>query len=39
MAVLAPVAEPAAFMVASLGAHVEALTVTNVASGVMARCG
>jgi len=35
VAVLAPVAEPAAPTVASLGAHVEALTVTTVASAVM----
>jgi len=35
VAVLAPVAEPAALTVASLGAHVEALTVTTVASAVM----
>ena len=33
----APVAVPAALMVASHGAHVEALTVTTVASAVMAR--
>jgi len=37
VAVLAPVAEPAAPTVASLGAHVEALTVTTVASTVMAQ--
>jgi len=37
VAVLAPVAGPAAPMVASLGAHVEALTVTTVASAVMAQ--
>jgi len=37
VAVLAPVAEPAAHTVASLGAHVEALTVTTVASAVMAQ--
>jgi len=37
VAVLAPVAEPAALTVASLGAHVEALTVTTVASAVMAQ--
>jgi len=37
VAVLAPVAEPAAPTVASLGAHVEALTVTTVASAVMAQ--
>jgi len=35
VAVLAPVAEPAVLTVASLGAHVEALTVTTVASAVM----
>jgi len=35
--VLAPVAELAALTVASLGAHVEALTVTTVASAVMAQ--
>jgi len=35
--VLAPVAEPAAPTVASLGAHVGALTVTTVASAVMAQ--
>jgi len=37
VAVVAPVAEPAAPTVASLGAHVEALTVTTVASAVMAQ--
>jgi len=37
VAVLAPVAGPAAPTVASLGAHVEALTVTTVASAVMAQ--
>jgi len=37
VAVLAPVAEPAAPTVASLGAHVEALTVTTVAFAVMAQ--
>jgi len=37
VAVLAPVAEPAALTVASLGVHVEALTVTTVASAVMAQ--
>jgi len=37
VAVLAPVAEPAAPTVASLGAHVEALTVTTVTSAVMAQ--
>jgi len=37
VAVLAPVAEPAAHTVASLGAYVEALTVTTVASAVMAQ--
>jgi len=37
VAVLTPVAEPAALMVVSLGAHVEALTVTTVASTVMAQ--
>ena len=37
VAVLVPVAEPAALTVASLGAHVEALTVTTVASAVMAQ--
>jgi len=37
VAVLAPVAEPAALTVASLGAHVEALMVTTVASAVMAQ--
>ena len=36
VAVLAPVAEPAAPTVAFLGAHMEALTVTTVASAVMA---
>ena len=36
VAVLAPVAEPAAPTLASLGVHVEALTVTTVASAVMA---
>ena len=35
--VLALVAEPAALTVASLGAHVEALTVTTVASAVVAQ--
>ena len=37
VAVLAPVAEPAALTVASLGVHVEALTVSTVASAVMAQ--
>jgi len=37
VAVLAPVAEPAALTVGSLGAHVEALMVTTVASAVMAQ--
>ena len=37
VAVLTPVAEPAALTVASLGAHVEVLTVTTVASAVMAQ--
>jgi len=37
VAVLAPVAEPAAPTVASLGVHVEALTVTTVTSTVMAQ--
>jgi len=37
VAVLAPVAEPSAPTVASLGTHVEALTVTTVASAVMAQ--
>ena len=37
VAVHAPVAGPAAPTVASLGAHVEALTVTTVASAVMAK--
>jgi len=37
VAVLAPVAEPAAPTVASLGARVEAFTVTKVASAVMAQ--
>jgi len=37
VAVLALVAEPAVLTVASLGAHVEALTVTTVASAVMAQ--
>ena len=37
VAVLAPVAEPAALTVASLRAHVEALTVTTVASAVIAQ--
>ena len=37
VAVLAPVAEPAAPTVASLRAHVEALTVTTLASAVMAQ--
>jgi len=37
VAVLALVAEPAALTVASLGAHVEALTVTTVASAVRAQ--
>jgi len=37
VAVLAPVAEPAAPRVASLGAHVESLTVTTVASAVIAQ--
>jgi len=36
-AVLAPVAEPAVLAVASLRAHVEALTVTTVASAVVAQ--
>jgi len=37
LAVHAPVAVPAALRVASLGAHVEALMVTTVASAVMAQ--
>jgi len=37
VAVFAPVAEPAAPTVASLGAHVEALTVTTVASAFVAQ--
>jgi len=37
VAVLAPVAGPAALTVASLGAHVGALTVTTVASAVMSQ--
>ena len=37
VAVFAPVAEPAAPMVASLGAHVEALTVTTVTSAFVAQ--
>jgi len=37
VAMLAPVAEPAALTVGSLGAHLEALKVTTVASAVMAQ--